>query len=89
MKFSVVLPFILITAIWSIYNGISQGQDGLINIIPFAIGTIIGYVGIPYGIALITVRKTSMNDAKKRFNVFLIIWCILIFSQVIVHFHEM
>lgn len=87
MKFSTVLPFILITAIWSIYNGQSQGY-GLASSIPFALGGVLALVGIPYGIATLAIKSTKVDYLKRRLNLFIIIWGILIFCQVAVHFMD-
>jgi hypothetical protein len=87
MKLSKVSPIILITLIWYWYLGIRQGF-GYFSIFGYVLGGLVAVFGIPYLIAVVTIKETNADYQKRRFNRFITIWAILIFLQVIVQFNE-
>lgn len=87
MKLNKVLPFVLITLLWSMYLGLRQGMNYFSSIF-YGLGDLLVAIGIPYLIAVLTIKRTDVDYQKRRFNRFVIIWGILIFLQVIVQFNE-
>jgi hypothetical protein len=80
MKLTTLVPFILITIIWSFYSdridGINAASVGT------ATGTLLGYLGIPYAIAIFSIKKSTLNYENRRLKVFIISW--LIFMGILV-----
>jgi len=87
MKLNKVLPIILITIIWYLYLGLRQGMD-YFSIFGYVLGGLVAVFGIPYLIAVLTIKKTNVDYPKRRFNRFITIWAIFIFMQIIVQFYE-
>lgn len=87
MKLNKVLPILLITIMWFLYLGFREGMD-LGSIIGSILGGVLFVFGIPYSIAVITIKKVSVDYLKRRFNRFITIWAVLIFMQIIVKFYE-
>ena len=87
MKLSNVSPIILLTLIWYWYLGIRQGMNYFL-ILGSVLGGLVAVVGIPYLIAVVTVKGTNADYQKRRFNRFIIIWAIFILLQVIVQFKD-
>jgi hypothetical protein len=88
MKTKILIPFVLVSVLWSAYNGLRNGEnDG--SIIFFVLGSVVAIVGIPLGIAMLTTRKGNVDYEKKRLNTFVVIWAILLLFQVVVAFGEL
>ena len=88
MKLSNLLPIILITVIWYMYLGIKQAMDNF-SIFGYILGGLVAVIGIPYLIAVLTIKNTNEDYQKKRFNRFIITWAIFILLQVIVQFNDL
>ena len=87
MKLKILTPFMLITIIWSAFSGMRNGEND-VSIFGFVIGSLLGLVGIPLGIAMLTVKNSNIDYPKRRLKVFAIIWGLLIFAQVYVAFGQ-
>lgn len=69
------------------YLGLRQGMNFFSSIF-YGLGGLLVAFGIPYLIAVLTIKMTDEDYQRRRFNRFIIIWAILIFLQIIVQFNE-
>lgn len=79
------MPYLLLTFLWGIYSGLRSNEQVLIA---YGLGSAFGLAVIPWAIARVTVNKNAVNADRKQTKVFLWIWGILLFCNVLVFFNE-
>lgn len=85
MTFKNLLPYLLLTFLWGVYSASRSNEQ---MFIAYALGVAFTLAVIPWAIARLTVSKNSVHAVSKQTKVFLWIWGILLFCNVIVHFNE-